>query len=59
MVDKLIRLVLTLPVSTVSTQRTFSAMKILKIDLRSKTDDAFLADIMVMYTERQFARKLA
>ena len=49
MVDKLIRLVLTLPVSTASTERAFSTMKILKMDLRSKMDDTFLADIMVIY----------
>ena len=33
-------------------------MKILKTDLRSKMDDAFLGDIMVMYIERRFAKKI-
>ncbi|KAL6504758.1 hypothetical protein OROHE_023516 [Orobanche hederae] len=59
MIDKLIRLVLTLSVSTASTERAFSAMKILKTDLRSKMDDAFLGDIMVIYIERQFAKKIS
>ncbi|QHN95323.1 Zinc finger MYM-type protein [Arachis hypogaea] len=36
MVDRLIRLVLTLPVSTATTERTFSAMKIVKTRLRIK-----------------------
>ncbi|XP_025631210.1 uncharacterized protein [Arachis hypogaea] len=35
MVDRLIRLVLTLPVSTATTERAFSAMKIVKTRLRS------------------------
>ncbi|CAN1336199.1 Zinc finger MYM-type protein 1 [Linum perenne] len=36
MITRLIRLVLTLPVSTANTERTFSAMKHVKIDLRNK-----------------------
>ncbi|QHN82620.1 Zinc finger MYM-type protein [Arachis hypogaea] len=44
MVDRLIRLVLTLPVSTATTERAFSAMKIVKTRLRSKMADEFLAD---------------
>lgn len=55
---RLITLVLTLPVSTASTERAFSAMKILKTDLRNKMDDAFLGDIMVIYIERQFAKEI-
>ena len=34
-------------------------MNILKTDLRSKMDDTFLADIMVIYIERQFAKKIS
>ena len=58
MIDQMIFLFLTLPVSTASTERAFSVMKILKTDLRSKMDDAFLGDIMVMYIERRFAKKI-
>ncbi|XP_025669803.1 uncharacterized protein [Arachis hypogaea] len=46
-VDRLIRLVLTLPVSTATTERAFSAMKIVKTRLRNKMADEFLADNLV------------
>ncbi|TYH18742.1 hypothetical protein ES288_A05G297400v1 [Gossypium darwinii] len=42
LVDRLIRLILTLPVSTASSERVFSAMKIVKTRLRSKMEDDFL-----------------
>ncbi|XP_015931462.1 uncharacterized protein LOC107457795 [Arachis duranensis] len=54
-VDKLIRLVLTLPVSTATTEITFSAMKIIKTILRSKMADEFLADNLVIYIEKELA----
>ncbi|XP_072086992.1 uncharacterized protein [Arachis hypogaea] len=44
MVDRLIRLVLTLPVSIATTERAFSAIKIVKTRLQSKMADEFLAD---------------
>lgn len=59
LVDKLIRLVLTLPVSTATTERAFSAMKLLKTNLRNKMEDAFLGDCMVIYIERQFAKNIS
>lgn len=40
--DKLVRLILTLPVSTATTERAFSAMKIVKTRLRSTMDNEFL-----------------
>ncbi|XP_072080836.1 uncharacterized protein [Arachis hypogaea] len=55
MVDRLIRLVLTLPVSTATTERVFSAMKIVKTRLRSKMADEFLADNLVIYIEKELA----
>ncbi|KAL1349338.1 hypothetical protein AAHE18_07G149900 [Arachis hypogaea] len=55
MVDRLIRLVLTLPVSTATTERAFSAMKIVKTRLRSKMADEFLADNLVIYIEKELA----
>ncbi|KAL5845765.1 hypothetical protein ACOSQ3_009289 [Xanthoceras sorbifolium] len=55
LVDKLIRLVLTLPVSTATTERAFSAMKLLKTPLRNKMEDDFLTDCMVIYIEREIA----
>ncbi|KAL5754155.1 hypothetical protein ACOSP7_022375 [Xanthoceras sorbifolium] len=55
LIDKLIRLVLTLPVSTATTERAFSAMKLVKTPLRSKMEDDFLTDCMVIYIEREIA----
>lgn len=59
LIDKLIRLVLTLPVSTATTERAFSAMKIVKTKLRNKMDDGFLADYLVAYIEREIAQQLS
>ncbi|TYH00258.1 hypothetical protein ES288_A10G260000v1 [Gossypium darwinii] len=57
LVDRLIRLILTLPVSTASSERTFSAMKIVKTRLRSKMEDDFLRSSLVMYIEKEIAEK--
>ena len=56
-IDRLIRLVLTLPVSTVTMERAFSAMKLLKTRLRNKMEDDFLRDCMIVYIEREIAMK--
>ena len=55
LVDRLIRLVLTLPVSTASVERAFSAMKIVKSKLRNKMGDEFLSDNLVLYIEKEIA----
>ena len=55
LVDRLIRIVLTLPVSTATTERAFSAMKIVKTTLRNKMEDNFLADYLVIYIEKEIA----
>jgi hypothetical protein len=46
LIDKLIRLISTLPVSTAITKRAFSVMKIVKTRLRNRMEDDFLAKIM-------------
>jgi hypothetical protein len=51
----LIRLILTLPVSTATTERAFSAMKIIKTRLRNKMEDDFLANSLVIYIEMEIA----
>ena len=56
LIDRLIRLVLTLLVSTAITERAFSAMKLLKTRLRNKIDDEFLANNMIVYIEKEIAR---
>jgi hypothetical protein len=58
LIDRLVRLVLTLPVSTATTERAFSAMKLVKTTLRNKMEDGFLADCLVIYIEREFARNI-
>ena len=53
----MIRLVHTLPVSTATTECTFSAIKFLKTRLRNKMEDEFLRDCMLIYIEREIAIK--
>lgn len=55
MIDRLIRLVLTLPVSTATTERAFSAMKRIKTILRNKMENDFLADNMIVHIEKELA----
>ena len=55
MINRLIRLVLTLPVSTATTERAFSTMKLLKTRLRNRMEDEFLADNMIVYIEKEIA----
>ncbi|XP_021757950.1 zinc finger MYM-type protein 1-like [Chenopodium quinoa] len=59
LVDRLIRLVLTLRASTATTERAFSAMKIVKTNLRSKMEDNFLRDYLVVYIEKEIAETLS
>ncbi|KAL5828314.1 hypothetical protein ACOSQ4_020111 [Xanthoceras sorbifolium] len=59
LIDRLIRLILTLPVSTATTERAFSAMKLVKTGLRNKMDDKFLANYVVVYIEKEIAEKIS
>nr|XP_004516905.1 uncharacterized protein LOC101499580 [Cicer arietinum] len=58
LIDRLLRLIMTLPVSTATTERSFSAMKIIKSRLRNKMEDNFLADTMTIYIEREIATSI-
>ncbi|XP_073152805.1 uncharacterized protein [Henckelia pumila] len=58
MLTRLIHLVLTLPVSTATTKRAFSAMKHVKTSLRNKMEDDFLADCLTLYIERDLAKDI-
>ncbi|XP_020243661.1 uncharacterized protein LOC109821915 [Asparagus officinalis] len=58
LIDRLIRLVLTLPVLTASTERAFSAMKLIKISLRNKMGDELLANNMILYIEKEITSSL-
>jgi hypothetical protein len=57
--NRLIRLVLTLPVSTATTERAFSAMKLVKTRLRNKMEDGFLRDCLVTYIEKEIAVEIS
>uniref|UniRef100_A0ACD5UTD2 Uncharacterized protein n=1 Tax=Avena sativa TaxID=4498 RepID=A0ACD5UTD2_AVESA len=53
LIDRLIRLVLTLPVSTATTERAFSAMELVKTRLQNRMEDGFLRDCLVIYIEKE------
>jgi hypothetical protein len=57
LVDRLIRLILTLPVSTTTTEQAFSAMKIVKTRLRNRMEDDFLANYLIVYIEKEIAER--
>ncbi|XP_071703924.1 uncharacterized protein [Rutidosis leptorrhynchoides] len=54
-IERLTRLILTLPVSTATTERAFSAMNLCKNRLRNKMSDDFLASNLVVYIEKEIA----
>ncbi|CAD6239064.1 unnamed protein product [Miscanthus lutarioriparius] len=58
LVYRLIKLTLILPVATVLVERIFSAMSIIKTDLRSKMGDEWLNDLMICYNENEIFRKI-
>ncbi|KAL7591212.1 hypothetical protein Lser_V15G31691 [Lactuca serriola] len=58
LLDRVVQLILTLPVSTATTERGFSAMKIFKNRIRNKMSDDFLANNLVVYIEREIAENI-
>ena len=58
LISRLICLVLTLPISTSTTERAFSSMKLIKNRLRNKIEDEFLANCMIIHIERDFASSI-
>ena len=50
--DKLLRLLVTLPVSTSTAERAFSSLKIIKSRLRNRMEDDLLANSMLLEIER-------
>ena len=45
----------TLPVSTTTTERTFSAMKVVKTNFRNKMENDFLTDSLMLYIKKDIA----
>jgi hypothetical protein len=50
---RLIRLLITLPVSTASAERAFSSLKIIKTRLRNKMEDNYVANSLLVQVERE------
>jgi len=55
LINRLLCLIMTLPVSTATTERSFSAMKIIKSKLRNKMRLGFLANSMTVYSEKKIS----
>jgi hypothetical protein len=53
LIDRLIRLVLTISVSTTTPERAFSSMKIVKTRLRNNMNNKFLTNSLVVYIEKE------
>jgi hypothetical protein len=51
LIDRFLRLLLTLPVSRSSVERAFSALKIIKTRLCNKMEDDFLTNSMIVHIE--------
>jgi hypothetical protein len=51
LIDRFLRLLLTLPVSISSAERAFFALKIIKTRLRNKMEDDFLTNSMIVHIE--------
>ena len=54
----LVKLVLTLPVATATVERSFSAMKYIKNELRNRMGDQWLNDCLTMYIEKDIACRI-
>ncbi|XP_050238057.1 uncharacterized protein LOC126687539 [Mercurialis annua] len=57
LVYKIVTLILTLSVSTATTERSFSAMNIFKTMLRNKMEDEYLSDCLLVYIEKEIAKQ--
>ncbi|XP_062197361.1 uncharacterized protein LOC133900270 [Phragmites australis] len=58
LVYRIIELALLLPVATASVERSFSAMNIIKTDLRNRISDEWLNDLILCYIEKDIFRGL-
>ena len=55
-IDRLIHLVLTLPVSTATSKHAFSTTKLVKSKLRNRIEDDFLASYLIIYIEKDIVQ---
>ena len=59
LIYRVVKLVLTLPISTATTERAFSTMNVIKTDLRNKMEDEFLSNTMMLFIERDIAATIS
>ena len=59
LICRVVKLVLTLPVSTATTERAFSATNVIKTDFHNKMEDEFLSDAMMLFIERDIAATIS
>ena len=59
LIYRVVKLVLTLPVSTATTERAFLVMNVIKTDFRNKMKDEFLSDAMILFIERDIAATIS
>ena len=59
LIYKVVKLVLTLPISTATTEQAFLAMNVIKTELRNKMKDEFLSDAMMLFIERDIAATIS
>nr|AWA44844.1 zinc finger MYM-type protein 1-like isoform X2 [Saccharum spontaneum] len=59
LVYRLLKLVLVLPIATASVERIFSAVKIVKTDLRNRIGDGFMNDCIVSFVEQEFLHAIS
>lgn len=59
LVYRVVTLILTLSVSTATTERSFSAMKIVKTRLRNKMEDEYLSDCLLVFIEREIVETVS
>ena len=57
LIDRLIRLILTLLVLTTTTERAFSVMKIVKTRFHNRMEDDFLANYLIVYIKKEIAER--
>ncbi|XP_024964307.1 uncharacterized protein LOC112504590 [Cynara cardunculus var. scolymus] len=59
LIYRLVSLLLTLPVSIATTERSFSTMNIVKTRIGNKMGDEFLNDSLLLFIEREVAEKIS
>ena len=59
LIYRVVKLVLILPVSTSTTKRAFSAMNVIKTELRNKMEDEFLLNTMMLFIDRDIATTIS